>query len=120
MPLIADNMPTNNLPSSGVNPNARIITSPSTPDITMDDVKNKFTGYQSEKTSVTNSPDKPYNTTEASEKTDAIYASQQGSDNKKTRGFFRKVTRLFEKTTKINPADDDDRVLIGALAVKLR
>jgi hypothetical protein len=30
------------------------------------------------------------------------------------------VTRLFEKTTKINPADDDDRVLIGALAVKLR
>jgi hypothetical protein len=120
MPLIADNMPTNNLPSSGDNPNARIITSPSTPDITMDDVKNKFTGYQSEKTSVTNSPDKPYNTTEASEKTDAIYASQQGSDNKKTRGFFRKVTRLFEKTTKINPADDDDRVLIGALAVKLR
>lgn len=37
----------------------------------------------------------------------------------KLRGFLRKATRIFEKTTNINPADDENRVLIGGLALKL-
>ncbi|MFI5133409.1 MAG: hypothetical protein ACHQEB_03685 [Chitinophagales bacterium] len=50
---------------------------------------------------------------------DATYASFEEGNNKKTRGFFRKAIRLFTKTTKINPANDDDRVMIGGLAVKM-
>jgi hypothetical protein len=44
------------------------------------------------------------------------------SDGKKgkLRGFLRKVTRTFEKNTNINAADDDDRVLIGGIALKLK
>lgn len=120
VPMIADNTRTNNLPSSINNPNATINESSSVPNVAINDIPNKLITNQTETSAVTNAPDKPYINTEASEKTDATYASQQGSDNKKTRGFFRKVTRLFEKTTKINPANDDDRVLIGAVAVKLR
>jgi len=39
--------------------------------------------------------------------------------NKKSRGFFRKVTRLFEKNTGIN-ATDDDKLRIAAFTVKLK
>jgi hypothetical protein len=44
------------------------------------------------------------------------------SDEKKSkfRGFFRKVTRTFEKTTKIDATDGEDRLLVGALAIKLK
>jgi hypothetical protein len=44
----------------------------------------------------------------------------ENNNNNRSRGFFRKAVRFFEKTTKINPANDDDRVLIGGLAVKLK
>ena len=37
----------------------------------------------------------------------------------KLRGFFRKVTRTFEKTTNIKATDDEDRLLLGGLAIKL-
>jgi hypothetical protein len=44
------------------------------------------------------------------------------SDEKKSkfRGFFRKVTRTFEKTTNIDATDGEDRLLVGALAIKLK
>lgn len=45
---------------------------------------------------------------------------EENQSNNKSRGFFRKAVRFFEKTTKINPANDDDRVLIGGLAIKLK
>lgn len=49
---------------------------------------------------------------------DAIqYASN--AENKKFRGFFRKATRLIERTTNINTADDD-KVLIGGMAINLK
>jgi hypothetical protein len=37
----------------------------------------------------------------------------------KLRGFFRKVTRTFEKNTNIKATDDEDRLLLGGLAIKL-
>ncbi len=37
----------------------------------------------------------------------------------KLRGFFRKVTRTFEKATNIKATDDEDRLLLGGLAIKL-
>jgi len=40
--------------------------------------------------------------------------------NKKFRGFFRKASRLIERTTNINPANDDNRVLIGGMAINLK
>ncbi len=51
---------------------------------------------------------------------DAMYASE--SDNKKSnlRGFFRKITRTIEKRTGIDPANDDGKVMIAGLAVKLK
>ena len=44
--------------------------------------------------------------------------AQSGGKKSRFRGIFRKLTRTFEKNTNINAADDD-RVLIGGLAIKL-
>jgi hypothetical protein len=44
---------------------------------------------------------------------------EQPGKNKGVRGFLRKVTRTFEKRTNIKATDDDDRLLIAGLAIKL-
>jgi len=62
------------------------------------------------KTGVTPEPPKTPDTIE--------YASN--TENKKLRGFFRKATRFIERTTNINAANDDDRVLIGGMAINLK
>lgn len=41
------------------------------------------------------------------------------SKKNKLRGFFRKVTRTFEKTTNIKATDEEDRLLVGGLAIRL-
>jgi len=46
--------------------------------------------------------------------------NQPDAKKGKLRGFLRKLTRTFEKTTKIDPTDNEDRVLIGGLALKLK
>jgi hypothetical protein len=73
---------------------------------------------------VTNNSDKPYNTIETvpekQKDIEPVFVSNNESSNKKTRGFFRKATRIFEKRTNISAADDDDKILIGVLAVKLK
>ena len=46
-------------------------------------------------------------------------ATANGTENKKFRGFFRKATRILERTTSINAADDD-KVLIGGMAINLK
>ena len=52
------------------------------------------------------------------ESDDPIAAEQPGRKNK-LRGFFRKITRTFEKNTNIKATDDEDRLLLGGLAIKL-
>ena len=47
-----------------------------------------------------------------------IDTDEPGSKSK-LRGFFRKVTRTFEKATNIKVTDDQDRLLVGGLAFKL-
>jgi hypothetical protein len=42
------------------------------------------------------------------------------TENKKLRGLFRKATRFIERTSGINPANDDNRVLIGGMAINLK
>jgi hypothetical protein len=49
---------------------------------------------------------------------DPVDEEQPGRKNK-LRGFFRKVTRTFEKNTNIKATDDEDRLLLGGLAIKL-
>ena len=52
------------------------------------------------------------------ESDDPIDAEQPGRKNK-LRGIFRKITRTFEKNTNIKATDDEDRLLLGGLAIKL-
>jgi hypothetical protein len=49
------------------------------------------------------------------------YALGTDDDGKKNklRGFFRKVTRTFEKRTNIKATDDEDRLLLAGLSIKL-
>jgi hypothetical protein len=46
--------------------------------------------------------------------------NQSNGKKSKLRGFLRKVTRTFEKNTNINATDNEERVLIGGLALKLK
>lgn len=52
---------------------------------------------------------------------DIIQASlpETGKKNK-LRGFFRKVTRTFEKRTNIEATDGEDRLLIAGLSIKMK
>lgn len=43
--------------------------------------------------------------------------NEPGKKNR-LRGFFRKITRTFEKTTNIKATDGEDRLLVGGLAIK--
>ena len=50
---------------------------------------------------------------------DIINTGDNDESKNKLRGLFRKVTRIFERNTHINATDDDNRLLIGGLSVKL-
>lgn len=71
---------------------------------------------------VTNTNSQPSTNKAAADNTnsDAIFASDNGAKKSKLRGFFRKATRIFEKATNIDPTDNGDKVLIGAVAVSLK
>jgi hypothetical protein len=58
--------------------------------------------------------------TKTENNTDAIYASESDGKKNNLRSFFRKVTRNIEKRTGIDPADEDGKVMIAGLAVKLK
>ena len=66
--------------------------------------------------------DLPVRTTnEASpENNQFIYAADVEPENKKIRGFFRKATRIFERTTNIAAANEDDKLLVGGFAINLK
>ena len=49
------------------------------------------------------------------------YVSNTDNDeNKRFRGFFRKASRIIERSTNVNPNTNDDRVLIGGMAINLK
>ncbi len=64
---------------------------------------------------VTNNTDKPYIMTNG-----PINPNEFDEGKNKLRGFFRKATRFVERTTNISATDDDERLLIGGFAVKLK
>jgi hypothetical protein len=67
---------------------------------------------------VTPNSSKPLDNIRRASLTEPVDEEQPGRKNK-LRGFFRKVTRTFEKTTNIKATDDEDRLLLGGLAIKL-
>lgn len=116
--LIATNneKPSNNLPQPSNNPNVKIdaannsIANVNTPNKTIQE--NVLTNP-----AVTTKPAQPSDFANAS----FIEEAQQDDGKKnKLRGFFRKVTRTFEKRTNIDATDDDDRLLVAGLSIKLK
>jgi hypothetical protein len=49
-----------------------------------------------------------------------ITAMNDEPNNKRIRGFFRKATRILERTTNITATNDDDKLLVGAFAINLK
>ncbi|MEO6611540.1 MAG: hypothetical protein ABIT05_01900 [Chitinophagaceae bacterium] len=70
---------------------------------------------------VTNKPTPPLNIVQASYPADNNEDLDQSSGKKsKLRGFFRKVTRTFEKRTNIDATPDDNKLLVAGLSIKLK
>ncbi len=59
-----------------------------------------------------------YTSNTSAETFDPVEDGQNGKKNK-LRGFFRKITRTFEKNTNIKATDDEDRLLLAGLAIKI-
>lgn len=122
-----DSKQTNNLPQPTNNRNFNTATTADVNEkaIASNNIQKENT---TDKNPLTNS--KVTNTsTPPSDYTNASFDPNQKSDDaldqstgkkSKLRGFFRKVTRTFEKRTNIDPTDDDQRLLVGGLALRLK
>jgi len=62
----------------------------------------------------------PEGYTNVAKTTEPVTEVANNNENKRFRGFFRKATRFIERTTKLNPANDDDKLLIGSVAISLK
>lgn len=108
-----NNKPSNNLPVPVNNPNINNnATNNSTANV---NVAKEAIETQNPLTNpvVTNVVPVAYKTTEDADQL------EEGSNNKKSRGLFRKIARTFEKRTNM-PATDDNRLLVGGLSFKLK
>lgn len=118
IPVIADNntknQPSNNLPVPDENPY-----------IKLDQPKNAIAQNNSkesvnpENKNVTNKSASPSDIKQASYNDNDVAFDQPDGKKNKLRGFFRKLTRTFEKRTDIDPTDDD-KLLVAGLAIKLK
>jgi len=127
-PVVADNnsrdKKTNDLPQPTYNPNVKNDPVAENPIARMDITEKKSltdSNENIEDRDVTTPGSQPLNkglTFAATESVDPADDEQSGKKNK-FRGFFRKVTRTLEKTTNIKTTDDEDRLLLGGLAIKL-
>jgi hypothetical protein len=113
--LIAENKPTNNLQDPVENPN--INNKKTSADIANNNNstpnKNALTNAD-----VTTEMPQPY-IIQASHPED-VAIEQPDSKKSKLRGFFRKVTRTFEKRANIETTNDDNKLLVAGLAFKLK
>ncbi|HMK27856.1 MAG TPA: hypothetical protein VK483_17615 [Chitinophagaceae bacterium] len=107
-----NNKPTNNLPQPLNNPS--INKNNATNDVAVNSTPSKeITNPKESLTSVTNVTTASYNNNNDADQL------EEGGKNKKNRGFLRKLTRTFEKRTNMT-ATDDDKLLVGGLAFKLK
>jgi hypothetical protein len=113
--LVVDynNKPSNNLPLPVNNPNINK-SNVSNDAVAITNVTKEPTTIKESNTSapVTNIIPASYNMNDAAQ-------LEEGGKNKKNRGFLRKLTRTFEKRTNMT-ATDDDKLLVGGLAFKLK
>lgn len=70
--------------------------------------------------SVTSPKLQPLNNTEASFASNTEQLDEPAGKKNKLRGFFRKITRTFEKRTNMEATDDDGKLLVAGLAIKLK
>lgn len=124
----SNDKPTNNLPQPLYNPNAN-----NKPDNSVDantavtassDIK-EAPQQNANNSIVTTTPPDTYNQQNDAKANpevtdDVMYASNNNGKKGKLRGFLRKVTRTFEKRTNISATDDEERLLVGGLAIKLK
>jgi hypothetical protein len=122
-PVVADqNKPSNNLPAPLQNPNVNKVTTDAIANV---DVK---TTLQQSPDALTNPVVTKTNTPPSDFKHASIKENvsdpdtdlADGSKKNKLRGFFRKVTRTFEKRTNIDATNGDDKLLIAGLSFKLK
>ncbi len=112
-----NNKPTNNLPQP-INPNRT-----ATADVASNNNKTIEVPTSLTNSKVTNTNTSPSDYTNASfdpNKNSDDVLDQSTGKKSKLRGFFRKVTRTFEKRTNIDPTDDEERLLVGGLAIRLK
>ena len=115
-PLIVDNnMPgSNNLPQPLNNPNVK------NDALAVNDIKKENVNTSPALNQyVTNNSASPSNFKQATFKDVSVF-DQDDNKNNKIRGFFRKLTRTLEKRTNIDATDDDDKLLVAGLAIKLK
>ena len=127
-PVVTDNKEkkkTNDLPQPTNNPYVNKAVGQDNPIAMIDPLENSRSLTNHKETnstsSVTPNSSQPLNhvvTAASIEPIDPVDEEQPGRKNK-LRGFFRKVTRTFEKNTNIKATDDEDRLLLGGLAIKL-
>lgn len=119
--VVNNDKPTNNLPKPVENPN-----------ILKNDASNKAIANVSVPEEISNPKNVLTNnivTTQTSHPSDIANASytntgdadleQSNGKKNKSRGFFRKVARTFEKRTDIDPTDDN-KLLVAGLAIRLK
>ena len=109
----------NNLPEPRYNPNVREDREKKDLIANNTDKSSSLTGSQQ------NIVDQPVttNTTptliQASNTDEGVAVNEPNGNKNKLRGFFRKLTRTFEKNTNIKATDEQDRLLVGGLAIRL-
>ena len=111
-----NNKPTNNLPQPLNNPNINKNNAPNDAianNTASNTASKEITNPKESLTTVTNVSTASYNNNNDADQL------EEGGKNKKNRGFLRKLTRTFEKRTNMT-ATDDDRLLVGGLAFKLK
>ncbi len=121
-PVLAvnNNRPSNNLPLPDQNPNVL--------PLKINDAIAKADAFT--KKELTASPETIFETPVTKEIAKPSFVStstpangfdEEQPDGKKNklRGFLRKITRTFEKNTNIEATDEDDRLLVAGLAIKL-
>jgi len=116
--LIANNnTPNNNLPLPDKNPN--VIKD----DVINNTIANIDVPKENKKVEALTNPVVTTKSPQPSDYTNASFIeeeSQQDGKKNKLRGFFRKITRTFEKRTNIDPTNDDGKLLVAGLAIKLK
>ncbi len=118
-PVVADNN-TNNLPKPLYNPNINTTLPKTEVTIAANNSQKQIIRPDAlTKDNVTTPSAQPSDIVTASFRDDAELNQPDGKKNK-LRGFFRKVTRTFEKRTNIDATTDDDKLLVAGLAIKLR